>query len=277
MTTKQAPAKFSTFDLIKIHMFMWVTQCWGQSQSRKAGMPFCASFALIADKLYPGNKEGQTELVQRHANFYMTDYVWGGCVHGVTLALEEKRANDIYESGSSEISADMINSVKNGLMGPLAGFGDTINQSVVRPAAIAYSQPMAAAGNPAGIFIAWLGNDIYRWVVTNLTFYYGYKGGTAFIENLTSSEIVAKVLTVASIFSMMIMGGLNAANVKFATTIEFSKMTLDQAIESMVPGLYQLLPPFLIMWLISKKNVSPVYIVIGILVFCCALAFLGVI
>lgn len=277
MSEKQAPTKFTTWELIKTHMFMWVTQCWGQSQSRKAGMPFCASFAYVADKLYPGNQEGQKELLQRHANFYMTDYVWGGCVHGVTLALEEKRANDLYETGDSEITPDVINAIKNGLMGPLAGFGDTINQSVVRPAAIAISQPMAAAGNPAGILIAWLGNDIYRWVVTNITFYYGYKGGTDFVTNMTSSETVAKVLTVASIFAQMIMGGLCASNVKFSTTIKFTNMTLDAAIETMVPGLYNLGPAFLIMWLISKKNVSPLWIVIGILVGCVVLAFFGII
>jgi len=137
---------------------------------------------------------------------------------------------------------------------------------------------MAAAGNPVGIVIAWLGNDIYRWVVTNITFYFGYKGGTDFIEKLTSSEVVAKVLTVAGIFSMMIMGGLNAANVKFATTVPVAtNLTLDAALEKMLPGLYQLLPAFLIMWLISKKNVSPIWIVIGILVFCVVLAFFGII
>lgn len=273
----QAPAKFSKWELLKFHFLMWVTQCWGQSQSRKSAMPFCASFASIADKLYPGDPERQKELLQRHSTFYMVDYVWGGCLHGITLALEEKRANDIYNTGDSDVSPDLINSIKNGLMGPLAGFGDTINQSVVRPAAIAISQPMAAAGNPMGILIAFLGNDFYRWVVTTITFFGGYRGGTEFVEKMTTGEIVKKVLTVAGIFAMMVMGGLCAANVKFATTIKFTNLTFDEAIEKMLPGLYQLLPPFIVMWLIAKKNVNPVWIVIGIIVLCLILSALKLI
>ncbi len=46
---------------------------------------------------------------------------------GVTLALEEQRAN------GAEIDDGAINGIKVGLMGPLAGVGDPIFWGTVRP------------------------------------------------------------------------------------------------------------------------------------------------
>lgn len=269
--------KLSKKDLFLDHLYFNTFTYQGQSQSRKAGAPLCGSFALIAKKLYPENKELQVDLLERHSGFYMTDYTWGGALHGILIALEEQRACALEENGDSEISPELIDGIKAGLMGPLAGFGDTINQSVVRAATIAYSQPLAAAGNPLGALIGWLGNDFYRLIVTFVTFFMGYKGGMEFVERLTTSRVVDKALTIAGIFAMMMMGGLAAQNIKFATVIQFTSMSFDEAVETCLPGLYQLLPPFLAFWLIAKKNVSAVWIILGIMLFCLVLAGIGVI
>lgn len=273
-----APKKLTKWQLFLNHLYFYTFTYQSQSQSRKAGIHLCGAMAQLADKLYPGNPDLQKDLVERYSGFYMTDYTWGGALHGVLIGMEEKRAQDIYENGDSEISTDLIEGIKNGLMGPLAGFGDTINQSVVRAAAIAYSQPLAAAGNPLGALIGFLGNDFYRWITTFATFFLGYKGGLEFVEKLTTSKIVGKALTIAGIFSMMMMGALAAKNVKFATAIQITEaMNFDQMIETLLPGAYQILPPVIIYWLISKKKVDTTWIILGIMVGCLVLAGLGII
>lgn len=275
---KVAPKKLTKWQLFLNHLWFYSFTYQSQSQSRKAGIHLCGAFAKIADKLYPGDHEHQVDLLERYSGFYMTDYTWGGALHGVLVGMEEKRAQEIYETGDSEISTDLIEGIKNGLMGPLAGFGDTINQSVVRAAAIAYSQPLAAAGNPMGAVIGFLGNDFYRWIVSFTTFFLGYRGGLDFVEKLTTSKAIGKALTIAGIFSMMMMGGLAAQNVKFTTAMVISEsMTFDQMIETLVPGFYQLAPPLLIYWLISKKKIDTTWIIVAIMVICLILAALGVI
>ncbi len=264
-------------DLFLNHLFSLIVTYNGVSQSRKGGIPLCASFALLVDKLYPKNKERQLEMLERHSGFYMTDYAWGGSLHGILVALEEQRALEIAEKGESEISPDLIDGIKNGLMGPLAGFGDTINQSVVRAAVVAYTQPLAAAGNPLAAFIGWLGNDFYRLVVSMVTFFLGYRGGIEFVEKLTTSEIVEKALTIAGIFAMMMMGGLTAQNINFATTIQLTSMTLDEAIELCLPGIYKIAPPFIVYWLIARRKMNPVWIIAGIMVITLVLAALGIV
>ena len=66
--------------------------------------------------------------MQTHMQFFNTEPQWGACIIGLTAAMEEKRAQ-----GSEEITEDMITSIKSGLMGPLAGIGDTIDGGVVTP------------------------------------------------------------------------------------------------------------------------------------------------
>lgn len=277
-TVKTAPKKLSKLQLFLNHLYFYTFTYQSQSQSRKAGIHLCGAFACLADKLYPDNHELQVDLLERYSGFYMTDYTWGGTLHGILVGMEEKRAQDIYENGDSEISTDLIEAVKNGLMGPLAGFGDTLNQSVVRAATIAYSQPLAAAGNPLGAVIGFLGNDFYRWIVSFSTFFLGYKGGLEFVEKLTTSKLVGKALTIAGIFSMMMMGALAAKNVKFSTTVALTEsMTLDALVETMLPGLYQIAPPMIIFWLISKKKIDTTWIVIGIMVIALVLSALGIV
>ena len=85
-------------------------------------------------------------------------------------------------------------------------------------------------------------------------------------------------LTIAGIFSMMMMGALAAKNVKFATAIQITeKMSFDQMIETLLPGAYQILPPIIIFWLISKKKVDTTWIILGIMAGCLILAALGII
>jgi len=264
-------------DLFLSHLYFLVFTYNGVSQSRKSGIPLCASFALLAEKLYPKDKQRQLDMLERHSGFYMTDYAWGGCLRGIMVALEEQRALEIQEKGDTEVSPELVDAIKNGLMGPLAGFGDTINQSVVRAATTAYTQPLAAAGNPLAALIGWIGNDFYRLVVSMVTFFLGYKGGMEFVEKLTTSAIIEKCLTIAGIFAMMMMGGLAAQNVKFATTIQLTNMALDEAIELCLPGIYKIAPPFIVYWLIAKKKANPIWIIAGIMIICLLLAALGIV
>ena len=78
------------------------------------------SMSHIPAKLYPDNPEEQKKFMQRHMSFYNTEPHFGGIINGMVLAMEEERAN------GAEIEDDAVNSIKTGLMGPMAGIGDTL-------------------------------------------------------------------------------------------------------------------------------------------------------
>ena len=63
---------------------------------------------------------------------------------GVTLALEEERANGV------EIDDAAIQGVKIGMMGPLAGIGDPVFWFTVRPILGSLGASLALTGNILG-------------------------------------------------------------------------------------------------------------------------------
>ncbi|WP_262156729.1 PTS system mannose/fructose/sorbose family transporter subunit IID, partial [Escherichia coli] len=78
-------------------------------------------------RLYPENNDARKQAIKRHLEFFNTHPYVAAPVLGVTLAMEEKRAN------GAEIDDGAINGIKVGLMGPLAGVGDPIFWGTVRP------------------------------------------------------------------------------------------------------------------------------------------------
>ena len=73
------------------------------------------------------NNEARKQAIRRHLEFFNTQPFVAAPILGVTLALEEQRAN------GAEIDDGAINGIKVGLMGPLAGVGDPIFWGTVRP------------------------------------------------------------------------------------------------------------------------------------------------
>jgi PTS system mannose-specific IID component len=70
-------------------------------------------------KLYPNNQDLK-ESVVRHNEFFNCHPYTSNAIIGVTLALEEQRAQ------GNPITSDTISSTKAALMGPLSGIGDSV-------------------------------------------------------------------------------------------------------------------------------------------------------
>ena len=97
---------------------------------------------------------------------------------GVTLALEEERAN------GAEINDQAIQGVKVGMMGPLAGVGDPVFWFTLRPILGALGASLALSGSIVGpllFFFAW---NIIRMAFIWYTQEFGYKVGTSIAQDL---------------------------------------------------------------------------------------------
>lgn len=78
-----------------------------------AGAGFCFSMVPAIRRLYPENNDARKQAIKRHLEFFNTHPYVAAPVLGVTLAMEEQRAN------GAEIDDGAINGIKVGLMGPL--------------------------------------------------------------------------------------------------------------------------------------------------------------
>ncbi len=92
--------------------------CFSQEHMQTFGY-LCSMLPIIED-LYD-TKEEQKEALETYTAFFNTEPQLGTVVVGITAGLEEARAN-----GDDNIDGEMINGIRAGLMGPVAGIGDSL-------------------------------------------------------------------------------------------------------------------------------------------------------
>lgn len=267
---------------------------WNYERMQNGGFVYAMIPAI--KKLYT-TKEEQSAALKRHLEFFNTHPYVAAPVIGVTLALEEDRAN------GAEVDNSAIQGVKVGMMGPLAGVGDPVFWFTVRPILGALGASLAMTGSILGpilFFVLW---NVIRWAFIWYTQEFGYKVGTKITEDL-SGGLLQKITKGASILGMFVLGSLveRWVNISFAPTvstvklsegayIEWDKLpaggagikaafeqysaglslspekvtTLQQNLDSLIPGLTPVLLTLLCMWLL-KKNVSPIIIILALFV-----------
>lgn len=276
----------------------WRTQflqgSWNYERMQNGG--WCYSMIPALNKLYQ-KKEDRVAAYQRHLEFFNTHPYVTSPIIGVTLSLEEERAN------GAPIDDAAIQGVKVGMMGPLAGVGDPVFWFTVRPMIGALGASLALGGSIMGpilFFVAW---NIIRFATIWYTQEFGYKAGNAITDDL-SGGLLQMITRGASMMGMFVIGALieRWVNIKFTPVvsqiqqqkgayIEWDKLpsghagikealsqqaagrtldkvrvtTLQDNLDSLIPGLVPLLLTFLCMWLL-KKNVSPIVIILGIFV-----------
>ena len=132
---------------------------------------FSHSMLPVLKKLYPDKEELKQE-VETHLAFFNTEPICGCVIHGITIAMEEEKAN-----GADEISGDGMNAIKTGLMGPLAGIGDTLTQGVITPIVLAVciglTEGGASIAGPIGTLV--MGGLVGRFI--NLSTPISYTSG----------------------------------------------------------------------------------------------------
>ena len=111
---------------------------WNYERMQNGGWVYALIPAL--KKLYP-EKEAASAALKRHLEFFNTHPYIAAPILGVTLALEEDRANGV------PIDDAAIQGVKVGMMGPLAGIGDPVFWFTVRPILGAIAASLAVSGS----------------------------------------------------------------------------------------------------------------------------------
>lgn len=273
---REAPDKLTTWDIIwcylRFNCAIWLTQ----SNVNRAGTALTDSIGKILKKLYK-NKEDFNEALSRHMEFYMTEYTWGACILGLTIAMEEQRAKDLYENGYTNISPSGVSAIKSSLMGPFAGIGDTLWSAVFWALGLAFTIPMAMEGNFWAVPIAWFVCEGVQYPIGALMTWYGYSKGKSFVAQLTNSKMFNKVLTLAGIMSMVVFGGLTGSLVSFSTPgLLIGERSFTNFLDSVIPGISVLGPLFLMYFLGRKRKISVPVIIVSIVIVCVILGMLGV-
>ncbi len=228
---------------------------------------FAFSMLPALKKLYP-TKESMSAALQRHLQLFNTSTYGSTLIIGLTAAMEEQNSRD------PDFNAESINSVKLGLMGPLAGVFDSLFWGTLKVIAAGVGTSLALKGNLAGpVLFILLFNVPHLLLRYQLTFI-GYKAGTRFLQRLARTHVMDKLTHGAAILGLMVVGAMPATLMTLHTPLGFgtgdSGTSLQGILDSIVPAVLPLGITFLVYYFI-KKGVKTTYLLLGLLV----LGFVG--
>ncbi|WP_100486294.1 PTS system mannose/fructose/sorbose family transporter subunit IID [Sporolactobacillus pectinivorans] len=230
---------------------------------RMQAIGFCVTM-IPAIKRFYHKKEDQAAALKRHLEFFNTTPWPASAIFGVTAAMEQKKA----EGGDIDEAA--ITNVKVGLMGPLAGIGDPIYWGTARPILAALGASLALSGSILGPLLFFFGINIVRMLTRWYGFQVGYRQGTDIVQDVAGNRL-KKLTQMASVLGLFVMGSLVSkwTSIKMPLVLvsyhqagHLITTSLQNILDSLLPGLVALLMTFACMWLLKHK-VNAIWIIFG--------------
>ena len=239
------------------------------------------SMLPIIQELYE-TKDEQAEKLQTYYPFFNTEPQIGSIVVGITAGLEEALAN-----GAEESEEEMINGIRAGLMGPLAGIGDSLIVGTYIPVLLGIALGLAEGGSiigPLFYIVVWNVTSIFfqKWIYNK-----GYELGGSAVEVIVGEQATALRESVI-VMGQVIVGAMAGTWVSITTSVQLTtsiqnktemviegskvieKVTgtqevpvlLQEKLDGAFPGVLTLLFVLGCWWLMAKKAISPIKIML---------------
>jgi PTS system mannose-specific IID component len=239
-------------DRLKTFLLWFCFSLASETWERKQGLNFGTAMTPSLKKLYKDDPEGLKEGLTRELQFFNTESVFGACIPGVALAMEEQKAL------GAPIKGESIAAVKTGLMGPLAGIGDSIDWGLMYILIIALCLPAAANGNGFVAVLPPIIFGIWGIIVAYFMFNLGYKSSVKSAQSLLKGGLFSSMIPVLTVLGMFMIGAMAAAYVTVSTPLEISlgsglgSVPIQRTLNSIVPGILPLCAVF-ISYFVTKK------------------------
>lgn len=242
-------------DLFKSYM-LWISMTQATYSYERLQAPgFVSAMMPAIERLYGDDPEARKEMTKRHMEFFNTEpWLTGPGVVGITLSMEEERANGL------PITGEDISGIKTSLMGPMAGIGDTLRQGTLIPIIGSIAITLGLSGNfigPVFYMAATLG---INYVLSYIFFKFAYNKGKEGIQDVFASGQLEKFMTLATTIGAIAIGGLAATTVKVSSTLVFNLGKNSLSVQSLLDKILKNILPlgaiYLAYYLLQKKKMS---------------------
>lgn len=230
-------------------------------------LAYCYSVLPAMKFLYRQNPDGLQKALQTQLAFFNTNGIMAPFVIGADLAIEESQGVN---------SLPTVTGIKTSLMGPLAGIGDTLLLST--PGAIfgGIAASMAVKGNPVGV-ILWLVVMVAIKCLVIPLYKMGYNSGAKLVTTLRDE--LTSITDAISVVGLMVVGALIPTVINATVKAKYvaGKLVVNgqHVLDSISPGMIPVLLVLLVYWLLGKKRMTPVRIILVVLVLSIALSAIG--
>ncbi|MEG0832462.1 MAG: PTS system mannose/fructose/sorbose family transporter subunit IID [Oscillospiraceae bacterium] len=253
----------------------WTLQwCWNYERMQASG--FAYAMVPVMKDLYTDNDE-ICENLERHMQFYNCHPGGSAVIMGAAVALEE------------DYQGEMSDSIKVALMGPLAGIGDTVQGVLVQPITYIIAASLAAEGSWLAVPVVILPLFLLflaRWPL----FKWGYNRSVKIIEDISGNSDFNTLREAAQILGLTVVGGFVPSMIGIKLLYAYEKtlknpetgedvvksIALQDTLNGILPYLLPLCLVGFCYWLLKKKKVQPIKVILIIAVLAFALGALGI-
>ncbi|WP_125702202.1 PTS system mannose/fructose/sorbose family transporter subunit IID [Lacticaseibacillus daqingensis] len=237
------------------------------------GSGFAYALMPFINKFYK-NKEDRAAALERETQYFSTTIPFASFVMGIAASMEKENAQ------SPDFDVSSINAIKTGLMGPLAGIGDSLFWGVWRVVCAGIAITLAKQGS----FLAPILFLVMFNAINYICRYYGgvlgYSLGSKYISRIYQNGLIEVLTKAASVLGLIMVGAMTVSMVLFKTKINLvmgGKEILD--LQNVLDTIFKNLVPVLITLgcfkLLRGKKAGIITILFGIVVISILLSFLG--
>lgn len=268
---KNTDQKLTRKDLWAIYRSQFfIRSCLNFERFQNVG--FTHAMSPIINKYYDTPEEKQS-IIDRHMQLFLTQPMVASIPIGVAAAMEERYATQ------KDIDPESIDSMKVALMGPLAALGDSLLNGTLRPIAAGIACSLAMQGNAFGPILFVILMAIMTLGVRYLGVFKGYEQGTSFVTNMQKSGLIQQITELASVAAFVVIGGFVVTNIgvplKIAYTSGDTVIDVIGTINGLLPAALNVGLTVLCAWLMQKKKVSAVLLMVIIMLVAIAFTYLG--
>lgn len=240
---------------------------------RMQNIGYAYAMIPVLRRLYESEQE-RAEALQRHLTFFNSTPAVTPAIMGVSAAMEEQNARepDTFDTSS-------INAVKAALMAPLAGIGDSLFWGTFRVIAAGVGVSLASEGNVLGPILFLVLYNVPHLLVRVFGLRYGYRFGTSSLERFAKNGVMERVMSIANIIGMMVVGGMVATLLTIETPLTFEMSEATVEIQSILDGILPSMLPLLVtlgIFALIRRRLRVSWLTIGVLVAGILLHVLGI-
>ena len=237
--------------------------CFSQEHMQTFG--YLCSMLPLVEELYTDEDE-KAKAMDTYTAFFNTEPQLGTVIVGMTAGLEEARAN-----GKDDVDSETINSLRAGLMGPVAGIGDSLIVGTLIPILLGIAMGMSTGGSPLGAIFYIIVWNLFAYFGMKFLYYKGYRLGGKAVDFLIGTQGEALREAVTTLGSIVI-GSVAATWVSVTTSLTLFNdagepyLVLQDKLNEVFPGLLTAVFIVLCWFLMAKKKLSPINVMLLLVV-----------
>lgn len=251
--------KLTKQDINKVYVRNLFALQFGWNYEKMQGLGYAYVIMPALKRLYGDDPEKMKRALKMQSSYFNTTPGTSHLIVGADMALEEEIGIE---------SEEAVSALKTGLMGPLAGVGDTLFIAIYRAIVFSIAAYVAMQGNPVGLIVPLLACAAVLWVRYKFT-WMGYRSGQKLATGFADS--IAPITEAASILGLTVVGALIPSVVNYSTNLAFTMGDVTFAVQDMLDKIMpKMLPLGIVMlsyWLLGKKKINStklIFILLGL-------------